>query len=583
MGIIQVLPDNVANQIAAGEVVVRPASCVKELIENSIDAGAKNITVNVEDAGKKLIEIKDDGCGMDETDAVNSFLRHATSKIKVISDLDSVQTLGFRGEALASIASVSRLEMITRTKDEEAAVRILFDNGKIQKKEKTAANCGTVIRVRDLFYNTPARLKFLKSKYTEEAHIIDAVMAQGLSKEDVSIKLFIDGKETLVFPPASGFKEKVRSVFGTEAHDALLEIGEYTDNIKITGFICAPSVTKNNRSAQFLFVNGRAVSSRALSYAVYEGYGTLLMKGNYPVTFIFVEINPSFVDVNVHPAKAEVKFRNEHDIYVLIKKAVENALHAANLSRSAYADVFDSAQAADKYGAAARESVNRFFTQESAALFSSPLVSGPRSDVSFQAQSQRREYFNFRFLGQVNTTYIVGEENGSLVIIDQHAAHEKVLYEAIMKELNSGEVKVQEMLIPEVIEMTPAEKLTVSNNLEVFAKMGIELEPFGGNAYSIRSHPVLIKNKAIGGIVKSIVDSLKEKGTASVDEAMKDAAATMACRAAYKAGDALSQNEIEALLGEYFEIDAPFSCPHGRPPIVKIGFEEIEKMFKRKL
>ncbi|MBN2753815.1 MAG: DNA mismatch repair endonuclease MutL [Candidatus Goldbacteria bacterium] len=583
MGRIQVLPANVANQIAAGEVVVRPASCVKELLENAIDAGAKNITINIEDAGKKLIEIKDDGCGMDETDAVNSFLRHATSKITAIKDLDSIQTLGFRGEALASIASVSRMEMITRTPKDEAATRILFENGKIQKNEKAAANPGTIIRVRDLFYNTPARLKFLKSKYTEEAQIIDTVMSQGLSKEGVSIKLYIDGRETVVFPPAAGFMEKVRAVFGNETHGALMEIGEYTDNIKITGFICAPSVTKNNRSGQFMFVNGRVISSRALSYAVYEGYGTLLMKGNYPVTFIFIDINPSFVDVNVHPTKAEVKFRNEHDIYVLIKKAVENTLAAANLTRSAYADVFDSNPQTDGYKAAVGEAVNSFFSNEPQQLFSSPLVSGPREDISFQSQPQRRQYFNFRFLGQVNLTYIVGEEQGNLVIIDQHAAHEKVLFEEIMKEINSGKVRIQEMLIPEVVEMTPAEKITVENNMEVFTKMGIELEPFGGNAFGIRAHPVIIKNKAIGNIVKAVVDALKEKGTASADEAMKDAAATMACRAAYKAGDALNQNEIEALLSRYFEIDAPFSCPHGRPPIVKIGFEEIEKMFKRKL
>jgi DNA mismatch repair protein MutL len=332
-----------------------------------------------------------------------------------------------------------------------------------------------------------------------------------------------------------------------------------------------------------MFVNGRVISSRALSYAVYEGYGTLLMKGNYPVTFIFIDINPSFVDVNVHPTKAEVKFRNEHDIYVLIKKAVENALASGNLTRNAYADVFDSNQNQDGYKAAVGEAVNRFFSNEPQQLFSSPLVSGPREDVSFQSQPQRRQYFNFRFLGQVNLTYIVGEELGNLVIIDQHAAHEKVLFEEIMKEINSGKVRIQEMLIPEVVEMTPAEKLAVENNMEVFTKMGIELEPFGGNAFGVRAHPVIIKNKAIGGIVKAVVDSLKEKGTASADEAMKDAAATMACRAAYKAGDALNQNEIEALLSRYFEIDAPFSCPHGRPPIVKIGFEEIEKMFKRKL
>jgi DNA mismatch repair protein MutL len=587
MSKINILPENVANQIAAGEVVVRPASCVKELLENSLDAGAKNISVIIESAGRKLIEVKDDGTGMDETDAENAFLRHATSKINSIKDLDVIETLGFRGEALASIASVARVELVTRTQDEEAGILIYIEGGVVRKKERTAANKGTSIRVRDLFYNTPARYKFMKSDYTEEAHIIETVMAQGLSRENVSIRLVLDGREALFFPPDSGMKERVRSVYGREVSDALLEISAFTDSIKITGFVCKPSVTKNNRSAQHMFVNGRAISSRNLSYAVYEGFGTLLMRGNYPVTFIFLDITPSLVDVNVHPTKAEVKFRNEKMVFNLIKQAVENALAAADLSRSAFPR-YDGAGSTGAFGGGeyrkmAEASVNEFFVNESGALFEGTKVDTAGVSEGVNITSIRRGFLSFRALGQVNKTYIVGEDENGLVIIDQHAAHEKILYEDIMREINSGRLRIQEMLIPEVIEVTPSERNIVSGNMEAFENIGFRLELFGENAFSIRAHPVIVKNKAIGPVVKDMIGSLVEKGKAEADVVLRDLAATVACRAAVKAGDELRTAEMENLLGEYFEIDAPFSCPHGRPPIVKIDFSDIEKMFKRKL
>jgi DNA mismatch repair protein MutL len=584
---INVLPENVANQIAAGEVVVRPASCVKELLENSLDAGAKNISVMIEDAGRKLIEVKDDGTGMDETDAENAFQRHATSKINSIRDLDVIETLGFRGEALASIASVARVELITRSQDDEAGVLIAIEGGTVRKKEKTAANKGTSIRVRDLFYNTPARYKFMKSDHTEEARIIETVMAQGLSRKNVSIRLAIDGREALFFPPDSGMKERVRSVYGREVSDSLVEISAFTDSIKITGFVCKPNVTKNNRSAQHMFVNGRAISSRNLSYAVYEGYGTLLMRGNYPVTFIFLDITPSLVDVNVHPTKAEVKFRNEKIVFNLIKQAVENALGSADLSRSAFPR-YDGAGSFGVFGGGeykkmAEASVNEFFANESGALFEGAKVDMGSVSKGVQVNSERRNFLSFRALGQVNKTYIVGEDENGLVIIDQHAAHEKILYEEIMRDINSGKLMIQEMLIPEVIEVTPAEKNIVSDNMEVFGKIGFRLELFGENAFGVQAHPVIVKNKAIGPVVRDMIGSLVEKGKADADEVLRDLAATVACRAAVKAGDDLRMEEMESLLNEYFEIDAPFSCPHGRPPIVKIDFTEIEKMFKRKL
>jgi len=323
MSKINILSEKVANQIAAGEVINRPASCVKEMLENSIDAGASNISITLLNAGKKLIEIKDDGAGMDAEDLERAFLRHATSKINSIEDLNYIETMGFRGEALASIASVARVEAISKTKEEETGNYLFIEGGKTVKKEKTSANTGTIIRVKDLFYNTPARLKFLKSDYTEVTHIIDIVTAIGLSQEGVSIRLQVDDKEALFFPKDAGLDERIRIIYGRETFDALLPLNRYTDSVKITGFAAKPSAARNNRSGQYIFVNKRSISSKRLNYAIYDGYGTLLMKGRYPVALVFVDINPSLVDVNVHPAKAEVKFKDEHAVYNAIKTAIE--------------------------------------------------------------------------------------------------------------------------------------------------------------------------------------------------------------------------------------------------------------------
>jgi DNA mismatch repair protein MutL len=574
---INILPEKVANQIAAGEVINRPASCVKEMLENSIDAGAGNISITILKAGKKLIEIKDDGAGMDETDCERAFLRHATSKIKAIEDLNYIETMGFRGEALASIASVARVEVISRTAAGETGNFLLMEAGKILKKEKIAANTGTIIRVKDLFYNTPARLKFLKSEYTEITHIMDAVTAIGLSLDGVSVRLRIDDKEVLFFEKDAGLPERIRVIFGREVFDALIPINGYSDNVKVYGYIGKPSVARNNRGGQFLFVNRRNILSKRLNYAVYDGFGTLLMKGKYPVALVFVDINPSLVDVNVHPAKAEVKFKDENIVFNMIKKAIQDALSAAELSVTA-----GPASLKEEAKQAVEQSVRDFFVNETPALFEQQRFEMKKAGKPVEVRSGKRENLYIKAIGQVNRTYIVGEDGDGLVIIDQHAAHEKVLYEKIIKEIGEGRVKMQEMLIPEVVETTPAEKVTIVNNAEVFRKLGFELEPFGEREFKISAHPVFIREKAAAPFIREMTSLLMEKGKAGNEEVMKGLASVTACRAALKAGDELNGNEIEALLREYFEIDAPYSCPHGRPPIVKIRFDEIEKMFKRK-
>jgi DNA mismatch repair protein MutL len=575
---INILSEKIANQIAAGEVINRPASCVKEMIENALDAGAANISITILNAGKKLIEVKDDGSGMDAVDCERAFLRHATSKIRTIEDLNYIETMGFRGEALASIASVARVEALTKTQEEDTGNYILIEGARITKKEKKAANTGTIIRVRDLFYNTPARLKFLRSDYTEITHIIETVTAIGLSAEGVSFKLQVDDKEALFFPKDADLRERIRIIFGRETYDNLLSIDKYSDSVKVHGFIAKPAAARNNRSGQIIFVNRRVIQSKRLNYAIYDGFGTLLMKGKYPVALVFVDVNPSLVDVNVHPAKSEVKFKDEGIVYNMVKAAIEDALGPAELSVRA-------GPAAGQEGLrqAVEESIKEYFVNDTPALFPDRKFEVKKQGAPVEIQSQRRGALYIKAIGQIHKTYIVGEDDENLVVIDQHAAHEKVLYEKIMKEIASGRTGVQEMLIPEIMETTPAEKVTVENNMEIFRKMGFVIELFGEREFKISGHPVIIREKAASPFVREMLSLLSGKGSAAQEEVLRDLAAVTACRAALKAGDELNNAEIEGLLNEYFAIDAPYSCPHGRPPIVKIHFNEIERMFKRKL
>lgn len=583
MAKINVLPDNVANQIAAGEVIARPSSCVKELLENSIDAGAENIIISIENAGKKKIEIRDDGEGMDEQDLKNAFLRHATSKIKSIDDLNFIETLGFRGEALASIASVARVEAFARTPKEDTGNFIVIEGGRVTKQGKKASNKGAIISVKDLFYNTPARLKFLKSDYTEEANIIEVVLNEALARENISFKLELDGEENMFFPKSAGLKDRVRIAAGKEVADALIEISNFTDNVKVTGFIAKPSVTRQTRGPQFLFVNNRCIQNRNISYAVYEGYGTLLMKGKYPYTYIFIDINPSLVDVNVHPTKAEVKFKDERYVFNCVRSAVGAALNKHELTPAAYFDTGIDGSAAEAIKEGAQSAINSFFTGETSALFNTPEVQYTKSTMDPHTRSSSREYLWLKALGQVHKTYIVGEDDDNLVVIDQHAAHEKALYEKIMDSIAENGMKVQELLIPEIIEVTPPEKRVIMANTQTFSKLGFYIEEFGEREFKISAHPVIIRDKAAAPFVKEMIGKLMEKDKADEHDVLKHLCATMACRAAVKAGDDLNDAEMTELLNSYVELKDPHSCPHGRPPIIKIPFDEIEKMFKRKL
>ncbi len=577
MNKIQLLPENVANQIAAGEVIVRPASCVKELVENSIDANAKNIKINIKKAGRKLIEVTDDGTGMSYEDVKIAFLRHATSKIRTINDLNNISTFGFRGEALAAISAVSRVEVLTKSEDADEGISLYLEGGRIKKEEKVALNRGTIIRVKDIFFNTPARLKFLKSDYTEENHIIETVTLLGLANEGIAFTLKVDEKDVIYFPSQAKLKERIKIIYGFEIYNALLEIKNFSDNIKIFGYIAKPEITRTTRNFMNIFVNQRPVSARSSLYAIYEGYGTTLMKGSYPVALIFIDINPQLIDVNVHPAKAEIKFKDERDVFNKIKYAISEALKNSELAPEINLKKTETTERK----AEIENAIKEYFTKETPEMFPDNKNVFEKRKVA-EIVSKKRNFFNYKILGQLHNTYIIGEDEENLIIIDQHAAHEKVLFEQFMKEVEEKKVKVQEMLIPEIIELTPEEKNVLLNNMEIFNEMGFNLEIFGENKYKVTAHPVIIREKLNKEFIKEILGNIKEKGKAEKKEILKDIIATTACRAAVKAGDILKDEEIESLLVEYFEIEDPFSCPHGRPPIIKISFSEIEKMFKRK-
>ncbi len=575
MNKIKILPENVANQIAAGEVIVRPASCVKELIENSIDAGAKNIRIDIKKAGRKLIEVADDGIGMGYEDAKIAFLRHATSKISKIDDLNNIMTYGFRGEALAAIAAVSRVEVLSKNEDESEGVFLYLEAGKIKKEEKKALNKGTIIRVKDLFFNTPARLKFLKSDYTEENHIIETVTLAGMANERISFNLKIDEKEIIYFPANFKLKERIKVIHGSKIFDALLEIKNYSDDIKIFGYIVKPEITKTTRNFINIFVNQRPVAAKSLLYAVYEGYGTTLMKGTYPVTFIFIDINPALIDVNVHPAKAEIKFKNEREVFNKIKYAISDVLKKSELTPNINIEQKERKEAVEN-------AVKEYFVNETPELFTDKKNIFEKIKEKKEIISKKRKFFDCRILGQLHNTYIIGEDDGNLIIIDQHAAHEKILFEQFLSDVENKNVKIQELLIPEIVELSLKEKKILENNLKLFEELGFYFEQFGETQYKITAHPVIIKEKLNKELIKELLADLMEKEGIDKKQILKDIIATAACRAAIKAGDILREEEIENLISEYFEIEEPFSCPHGRPPMIKISFAEIEKMFKRK-
>ncbi|HIE50744.1 MAG TPA: DNA mismatch repair endonuclease MutL [Armatimonadetes bacterium] len=587
---IHILDEVVANQIAAGEVVERPASVVKELVENSIDAGATRIEVEVEEGGKRLIRVADNGCGMSEEDAVLALQRHATSKIHTPEDLHCIRTLGFRGEALPSIAAVSELTLTTREPQAAVGVEVRVEGGVVTDFRRVGCPPGTTVVVRKLFYNTPARLKFLKTSGTEMGHITEFLSRFGLLYHQIAFRLVHNGQEVLSAPACTDLRNALVAIYGKDLAREMIPLALDAGSLRVRGYLGKPSVARGNRHYQAFFVNGRLVQSRVLSHALYEGYHTLLSARRHPIAVVIIEMDPRLVDVNVHPAKAEVRFTRDWEVHNLLQKAVREALTQACLlvQTSVGARARPAAPTAppaapptpeerEAFRARLRQKFGRMEGEEVAPV-------EPVEDLFTFAALQRGERIPRHIvpLAQLKNTYILAETDEGLLIIDQHAAHERVIYEELRARKEGQPVQSQMLVIPFTLQLSPREARVLEENLETFEELGFRLEPFGKNAFLVRAVPLLLAQQPYERILRDVIDDLVAQTTPKSLAAHEDLVLrTMACKAAIKAGDVLSSEEIQRLVEQIQGLEQPFSCNHGRPTMLSVSVEELERKFQR--
>lgn len=560
---IKVLSEDTINKIAAGEVVERPASVVKELVENSLDAGGTQIDIEVNAGGKNLIRVADNGCGMEKDDAVLAFERHATSKINSADDLFRIDTLGFRGEALPSIAGVSRTELITRTSETESAIRIKIEGGKLLEVKEEGAPYGTMVSVKNLFYNTPARRKFLKSTNTELTHIINTISNYSLVYSKCGFKLIHNEETVIEIFPKDTLKDRIAVLYGKETSDKIVELNNEKEGIRITGYAGTPVFTHPNRTLQLAFVNKRPISSRAISYAIYEAYGNLIPKGRYPVVFLFIEIHPESIDVNVHPTKKEIRFGDDRIIKDIIRETIWNAL---NVRESVSAGINSSMQTTADKGFGYMP------------LHSLPASWNMREETLLTEKSEGRNVL------QVLDAYIIAESEDGLEILDQHAVHERILYEKIKSVMTSGYQDSQRLLIPINIELSIVEAKMLKDEIPLFKELGFSIEDFGNSTFIIDAIPPVMDKADISEFIKDVLNEIKETKGFSIGGHIKDGIIKlMACRAAVKQGDKLDNMEIRKLINDWINLKFPYTCPHGRPAVFKMTRDELDKKFQRKM
>lgn len=558
---IKVLPIELRNKIAAGEVIERPASVVKELIENSIDAGSTEIKIEILQGGKGLIKVNDNGLGMDREDALLSIQPHATSKLKNEADLFNITTMGFRGEALPSIASVSRMKLTTGLRDSHPGTSIEVTGGEVMGAKDSPSH-GTSIEMRDLFFNTPARKKFLKSDNTETVHIIDIVTKEALSHHNIGFRLSADNNETIALPVASGVRERLMQIYGSEFVQGLFETESVQRDLKVTAFISKDTNFRNSRTHQFIFINRRPVKDQSVSHAVYKAYEGLLPQDKHPVFFIFIEINARKIDFNVHPTKREVRFEDKEEVYRFIRETLRERLSD---ERIRFTKPF---------------SEPGFRTADNIAFNSGipPVYNSDYSHAAAVSENLELMYqapLPFIYLGE---TFIATAGRGGLTLIDHHAAHERILYESFLKGtgLNSSR-----LLFPQQVKLSPKEYKLILDNTEILNEMGIEVDDFGHNCLVIRSLPDALKGSDIRGILSDVASSISE-GRAP-DRPIKEAiAARIACHSSVRGRDILNQSELGALISDLEKTGNPDQCPHGRPTRIFYSLEDLKKIFKRK-
>ena len=580
---IHILPDDVASQIAAGEVVERPASVVKELVENSLDAGATHLTIVVEGAGKKLIEVADNGQGIPSDELSLALARHSTSKLSTAADLFNITTLGFRGEALASIASVSRFTITSRTQDVEMGVRLLIEAGQTESPpQPVGAPHGTVVRVEDLFYNVPARRKFLKTDSTERRQIDDLVTRYALAYPLVRFQLDQEGRNALQTSGSGDRREVLAALFSTDIARQMLEVNSEYDAFRVSGFISPTSLTRSNRRGITLFINGRWVQDIALSTALIQGYHSMLMVGRYPMAALFIDLPPNQVDVNVHPTKAEVRFTDPDEVFTGVQRSVRRALLAYSPVPSVQAQVRwsppEPSIRSDQVGWQRPASDPHRFP----AAGQGPHESGdqPQQPPAAQPALSAADVPLLRLIGQVGSAYLVAEGPDGLYLIDQHAAHERILFEKFMAQ-RSQQVASQALLDPVTVELNSASARLLEEQLPAMENLGFEIEAFGPNAYKVRRMPALLVGSDPAAAVRSVIDDFEEDETPLQNEIEAKIIGRVCKRAAVKAGKSLSFEEQKALLRDLEACQSPRTCPHGRPTMIHLSIDLLERQFGR--
>ena len=574
---IRVMSENLANKIAAGEVVEKCASVVKELVENAIDAGSTHIKVNLEDGGLKKIEVIDDGSGMDRDDACLAFARHATSKIYKDDDLYFIETLGFRGEALASIASVSEVNMLTCSG--EVGTHVHIKGGVMDKVEDAQARIGTTITITNLFYNTPARLKYLKSEVTEANNCIRYIEKLALSKPDIAFTLTNNDRVVVKSSGSGNLLKCIHEIYGLNTSSNMLEIASSSDDFEISGFVSKPSVLKKNRNHLNTIVNGRVVRNNEINRAINDAYNTYKHEGFYPVVVINIETDPTLVDVNIHPTKQDIKISKienlEKLLYNTIKKALYDNLLVPNAlvdeSLNNVKDDFDES----RYVV---ENSNNTTIIQTKLDFATPK---DIEDISVEKNTELKT-LNLYPIGQVHGTYIIAEDEDAMYILDQHAAHERVNYEMIKKKFHDSEVTITDMLVPLSIELSTSDFNTFMENKSVLDELGFKIEEFGINTLVIKAHPTWLIKNFEGDNLRSIIDLVITSGKNFNKDRFLDSLAKMvSCKMSVKANEHLSFEEMDQLLKDLVKCDNPYNCCHGRPSIMRFSSYELEKMFKR--
>lgn len=612
MNKIHILPEHVASRIAAGEVVVRPSSVVKELLENSLDAGASQITIEIAKAGKDLIRITDDGCGMSVHDAPLAFQRHATSKIKSDQDLFKLSTYGFRGEAVPSIASVSMVDLKTCLEGSAEGIHICTEGGESLLVKPAPPVKGTSFELRNLFFNTPARRKFLKNDTTEFNHIMETVVNQSLTALDVAFELIHDGKSVLRLSVVERMEQRLGDIYGHPLEEAVVAIREKNPLVTLKGYISKPHFTRSNRSLQRIFVNGRSVKDKTIAYAIHAAYANVLPSGRHAVCFLFLDLSPESIDVNVHPTKAEVKFKDDSSIRAIVQRTLKEGIDGMSKdetvdlekvlplkpislgriqekSKKTHKAILDfHAKTKEPVDYRAMRESNEYGFYEREVSLQEPtvetIVASQREDLLISTDIFEEKIENTKRFYKVKDLFVVTEEEDGLVIVDQHAAQERVMYERFLNHVQNGDKAVQDLLLPLSLDVSVADATLLEALIPAFESLGFVVEPFGDKTYVVKAVPSFVRENEVLNMMNDILDDVREMGYSpqSLMNHFDEVLATMACRASIKAGDKVSDIELSHIFQELKDCNDPNTCPHGRPTMIKFTFDELERKFRRR-